>query len=79
MFLFNKINETHLPVHAHINTTPSPYYWNGQNIPHIFEMTYFRKNEIGSNYKDRLRNKPELLDAPNSPKQFSITFPYLIQ
>lgn len=74
--VFNKINETHYPVHAHINTYGTMFTNAGQIIPNTFEMTYIRKSEV-QNYRERIRSIPELLDSPNSPLHPEIFFPYI--
>jgi hypothetical protein len=74
--VFNKINETHYPVHAHLNTYGTMFTGSGQIIPNTFEMTYIRKSEVIS-YKERSRSFAELLDSPNSPLHSEIFFPYI--
>jgi hypothetical protein len=74
--VFNKINETHYPIHAHLNTYGTMFTGSGQIIPNTFEMTYIRKSEI-SEYKERTRSSAELLDSPNSSLHSEIFFPYI--
>lgn len=73
--VFNKINETHYPVHAHLNTWGSLFYYAGQIVPNTFEMTYIRKDMVDDVY-DRIRSDAEMLDSPNSELHNNIFFPY---
>ena len=59
--LLDKINQTHLCIHAHPNNCDREkiYQYNGMNIPNVIELSYLRK--------DRFRNNAKLLevDLPN--------------
>jgi hypothetical protein len=71
---FEKINETHYPIHIHGNN----YGGLTDNVPDTVEVTYVRKNEI--NYFPEL-NKDLLpingLDFPNNPNKYDydLNFP----